>query len=311
MLRAGLPEAHPAARGQAVGAVVGQILRPGVWEAADKGLQLLQDAHAQPAAVRSIPLRPQGGGHVLQPLGGKIRPALAHVHPHAHDHIVRLAALPQQGQLREDAAQLPAIEIEVVEPLNLRRRAAGAHDAPAHRHRRPAGEGEKACKVSAGPQQRRQIQPRPPGGVKPPPLGAPAAGLLLGKHHRPLRRPGGPQGLQPGVGGVHHLFRLDFPGKEAARPQPSGEIVPAEARGVPRKDVPPPGCGLDGPARGAQGLHLLPHSRPGHAEPPADLLAGEIALRARKQLQNLSPLHVCFSPHARKPPRFSPFCQQH
>ena len=45
-------------------------------EAAGKGLQLLQDAHAQPAAVHPKAFRPQGGGHVLQPLGGKIRPAL-------------------------------------------------------------------------------------------------------------------------------------------------------------------------------------------------------------------------------------------
>ena len=65
------------------------------------------------------------------------------VDPHAHHHVVRLGALAQEGHLGEDAAQLPPVKVQVVEPLDFHRRATGLGRAVPGTHRHPSGEGKQ------------------------------------------------------------------------------------------------------------------------------------------------------------------------
>ena len=84
----------------------------------------------------------QGDGHVPY-LRREVRRLLAAVHACAGDHIVRPPGLGLQGELREDAAELPPIQHQVVGPLDLGRKSRGLHNGSAGGLGNHRGEVEK------------------------------------------------------------------------------------------------------------------------------------------------------------------------
>ena len=173
---------------------------------------------------------------------------------------------------------------------------AGVLNAPAHRHRRPAREGEQLAQRHPGPQQDGQVQPAGGRQERPPP-GAPAAGLLLRQQDGALRRTLRRHGLELGISGVHKPPGLHPSGEQASRRELSGNIRSRQHGRRPGQPVPLPGGGVDDPALLPEGGDALPHRRPGDAKRPADLLAGQPALRPGQQLDDLPAVHCspsCF-----------------
>ena len=270
------------AGGDAPAAVLGQIvpLPPG-----EGGVHLVQGGEQVDGQLRPAHRPPQGlgeGGGDGGEVGAEVGLGLAHIDPNTHHHGHRCGALGLELQLGENAAELFAVQDDVVGPLDAAGEAAAGLDGPAHRHRRPGGELTQGVQGDLGPEEDGTEEPLPLQGLEGVAPAAPARRLLVGEDSQALRGPVGRPALDLTVGGVHRVQADHLPAHQMAG-EGGGQLPGAQVVGGTREPVTPVGGGDDLISRPAQGLHRLPHRRPAHTQPAAHLLPGAVHRRLGPQ----------------------------
>jgi len=264
---------HPVAGHKAPGAVLVQTV-----EVRAEGQQLAGDLSRQrspahrrrPAGVEAARDGPQLLGPVLR-AGGEVEANTRH-------QPFQLAALKVGPGLGQDAADLFAVVVKVVDPLDAQLQPAELLHGPADGHRRADGDGLRLGHGQAGPQHQREIDALSRRAFKPPPQPSPARRLLAGKHHRAMRRTLKGQRLGGAVGAFQRVVEED------------GRVILPHRLGTegvaPRQPIAPPGGSFQRIALRRQRGGGLVDGGAAHAQLPGQLLARDaLALRGGKGRQ--------------------------
>ena len=155
----------------------------------------------RPAGVETARDGPQLLGPVLR-AGGQVQ-------ADAHHQPFQLAALDVGPGFRQDAADLLAVIIEVIDPLDAQVQPAEPLHSPADGHRRADGDGLRLGHGQAGPQHQREINAFPRRALEPPPQPAPARRLLTCQHHRAVGLALEGQRLGRAVGAFQLVVEVD------------------------------------------------------------------------------------------------------
>ena len=248
---------------------------------------------------------PHFRGKVLRPLG--------HIDADAQLQVLHPAGLPLQGELRQDAADLPAAQHRVVGPLQAGTGAADPLYGPAHRHTGHGRHRGQPLRRQVRPQQSRQIDPLAAGGLEAPAQAAPAGGLEIRRHHGAVRRPLRRQLFGAEIGGVHLRQADQGPAHPGRLPQEAPDLRLRQGVRSIQQAVAPAGAGLHRIALPPQGVHRLPDGGAAQSQAVADLLAGDIVpLPLPQQRQNVPSAHMALpSPDVSAPESimFSPGCK--
>ena len=207
------------------------------------------------------------------------------VDANAQDGVVQAAGLKIHGSLGEDAADLPAPEVHVVDPLDFRLLAGELVDGLRHSHGGRCGDGEGFLRGEAGPQQNAEVQPRALGREETPAQAALALGLLLGDEGHSLCPALLGNAFEHRVGGGDGVPHLN--GAALGRSlQQAADALGGE--GVVRGNqlIAPVGGGLNLVAILPQALDGLPHGVAADPQLPGHLLPGEGGAGAFQQLQD-------------------------
>ena len=252
----------PVARHEAPGAVLVQTVevRTETQQFPGDGPSQCRPAHrCRPAGVETACDGPQLLGPVLR-AGGQVQ-------ADAHHQPFQLAALDVGPGFRQDAADLLAVIIEVIDPLDAQVQPAEPLHNPADGHRRADGDGLRLGHGQAGPQHQREINAFPRRALEPPPQPAPARRLLTCQHHRAVGRTLEGQRLGRAVGAFQLVVEVD-----------GGVVLPHRlgAEGVAaRQPIAPPGGGFQRVALSRQCGGSLMDSSAAHTQLPGQLLAGD------------------------------------
>ena len=170
-------------------------------------MQVSQLAHQRPGQLipgHRVPrLRPEGRGHTRH-IGGEIGSGLGHVDTNTYDDPVR-HTVGAERRFRQDAADLPPAQHQIVGPLDTAAQTADPLNGTAHGHRRQRRHHRQRVGAQAGTPQHGQVQPQPRRGLEAAAHAAPARRLAVRRHHgvhNALRR----QTAALGVGGVQHII---------------------------------------------------------------------------------------------------------
>ena len=189
-------------QGDAGGAVLRQAVLPALGEIRRQLVQGQDQLRSQGAALRHGKTQAAEGGGGLAQLGGEILLRRAYVDADAQDQA--LHPVPAQHRFAEDAAELSLLPLEVVDPLDLRGKAAAAPQGAADGHRDPGGDLPHVLRGQPGSQKIGQVEAAG-GRNEAPAQPAPARALGLRQEHAAGRSPLPGPFLHPGIGGIHRL----------------------------------------------------------------------------------------------------------
>ena len=236
-----------------------------------KAVQELSDQPVFCFRAAVLQNRPGNGLNLLrEPLCGWVEVDASPQH-----HVVKSAGFQTNGSLRQDAADLFAMEENVVDPFN-------AGLLPGHRfyglthrrrsRRRKAGRllgrvgrrAEQQTQVYAGINRRKELSP-----IAPPPVG-----LLAGDNDAAFRAaliglfPD--KGVGGGRGGKYRQIQIPV-----FRLQKSADALRGQDVRIRGETVALIGCGVDGVAVFPEGVHCFPHGCTGDLKRPGNFLPGE------------------------------------
>ena len=266
-------DGDPVPRHKAAGAVLVQAV-----ESRAEGQQLPGNGPGQRRpADRGWPAREEAArctGQLFRPVGG----GGGQVEPNAHHQPFQQAALHAGAGFRQDAADLFALIVEVVDPLDAQLDAAELLHSPGHGHGSPDGDAQRLGGRHGHPQHQRKIDALARRALESAAHPAPARALLARQHQRAMRGPGQCQPLGRLVAAVQPLVDINRCGVLAHGV--GAERVPAQ------QPVAPAGGGFQRVPLRCEGGSRLVDGRPAHPQRLGQLLAGDVApLRTRKCLQ--------------------------
>ena len=215
-----------------------------------------------------------GAGQLLRPVGR----GRGEVEADAHHQPFQLAALDVSARLGQNAADLPALIVEVVHPLDAQLQPAEGFHGPRHSDSGPDGHGLGIGGGKVRAEQQRKVNALA-GRAFEDPAHPSAPGLLVaGEHQRPVRGTGQRQLLGRQVGAFKAVVEVD------------GRRVAAHGLGTERvaagQPVAPAGGGVQRVPLGRKGGSGFVDGGAAHAERLGQPLAGDVAaLGGGKRLQ--------------------------
>ena len=200
-------------------------------------------------------------GQLLRPVGG----GAGQVQADAHHQPFQLAALHAGARLGQDAADLFALIVEVVDPFDAQLQPAQGLYGPGHGYGGADGHGQRLAGGDAHPQHQREVDPLARRALEDPALPAPARRLMACQHQRAVGSARQRQLLGGLVGAFQRVVQMDGCGVGPHR---------LGAEGVaPGQPIAPAGHGFQRVALGGEGGGGLVDGRPAHPQPPGQRLA--------------------------------------